>query len=141
MLKVENNERKEIIGFFSLSADAVFTSSEYSDSKIVLSGSAIRIYMFAIDEKYQKKKVKINVDGRVQEKTYASLLLLTCFDYIDDIVNNYIGAMYIVLNATKEGKGLYKNIGGFLELETDEKISYIEGDGPCVPMYKFIKEE
>lgn len=136
---------KEIIGFFSLAADAVIEPPEYNEyNKIVFKGSAIRIYMFAVNEKYQQKRVKISSSESKEliTKTYASLLLFSCFDYIDDIVNNHIGAMYVILSATEKGVGLYQNVGGFEFLETeDEVLSYIEGDGACKSMYKFIKND
>lgn len=136
-------EKNEIIGFFSLAADAVLNPPEYSKAnKLSFVGGAIRIYMFAIDEKYQKKSVDIiESDSKSITKTYASILLLTCFEYIDEIVCNHIGAAYVVLSATEQGIGLYKNVGGFEFLDGEEVIGYVQGDGPCVAMYKWIKED
>ena len=137
-------ERKEIIGFFSLCTDAVLSPPKYKDeSRFTFVGGAIRIYMFAIDEKYQKQSVEMVVsENETISKTYASILLLTCLDYIDEIANDYVGAMYIILSATKEGIGLYRNIGKFefLSDEDEEFVGYIKGDGPCALMYRFIKE-
>lgn len=136
-------DKNEIIGYFSLAADAVLNPPDYSDmNKLTFIGGAIRIYMFAIDEKYQKQSVDVMIsESEFISKTYASILLLTCFEYIDEIVKNHLGATYIILSATEQGIGLYQNIGGFNFLDEEEVIGYVQGDGSCRAMYKFIKEE
>lgn len=136
-------DKNEIIGYFSLAADAVLNPPDYSDmNKLTFIGGAIRIYMFAIDEKYQKKTVDVMIsESEYISKTCASILLFTCFEYIDEIVKNHLGATYIILSATELGIGLYQNVGGFNFLDEEEVIGYVQGDGPCRAMYKFIKEE
>lgn len=135
--KINDNTKQEIIGFYSLSSDSVLC---YSDSdKIMLDGGAIRIFMFAIDEKYKHKQLKIDH----QERTYASILLLDCLNLIDEIVDQYLGAKYIILNSTKEGHRLYKHTGDFIDLTDEEDfiLSDVEGNDECIPMYKYIKDE
>lgn len=126
-----------------MAADAVLNPLDYNDmNKLTFVGGAIRIYMFAIDEKYQKQTVDIMIsNNEFITKTYASILLLTCFEYIDEIVKNHVGATYIILSATEQGIGLYQNVGGFSFLDEEETVGYIHGDGPCKAMYKFIKED
>lgn len=133
-----NLVEKEIIGFYSLSADAVFTYPENS-SKILLSGGAIRINMFAIDSKFQGKNISIN---GIQRK-YASLMLLQCLNHITTIVQSHVGAMYIILDSTKQGEQLYRSVGEFHYLSEDDELHtpYAQGSEDCIPMYKFIKNE
>lgn len=130
------NNNFEIIGFFSLTTDVVTTLER---ENVVFSGGAIRIKMFAIDNKYKKKK--INVSG--EQITYASVQLKICLDIIESISNKYIGATYIVLNSTEEGKNLYLNKGAFeiLDEDDDYKVATIEEDTDCFPMYRQIRDE
>lgn len=130
----ENNFN--IIGFFSLSTDVVTMLDE---GKIFFNGGAIRIKMFAIDSKFQKRR--IDISG--QQITLASFLLKICFNIIESISKKYVGATYIVLNSTKEGKNLYLNKGNFeIFNEKDEyKTSTIKEDYDCIPMYKQIRAE
>ena len=129
--------KQEIIGFYSLSSDSVLCFSELDS--IMLEGGAIRIFMFAIDERYKHKKIRMNGEKR----TYASVLILDCLNFIDEIVNTYLGAKYIILNSTKEGYYLYKYTGNFMKLTEDEDLimSDVAGNGDCVSMYKYIKED
>ena len=69
----------ELIGFFSLCSDAVIDVS--ASEKETLMAPAIRIYMLAIDKKFQRKKITIgNLDI-----TYAHLLLDGCISIIQNI--------------------------------------------------------
>lgn len=135
-LNDENLCPVEVIGFYSLSTDSVLEKAEYeSQTRIIQCGPAIRIYMFAIDKKYQHKRIK----DTNTNMTIASMLLLDCLDTIEKIVTEDIGATFIILSATQEGKMLYKTTGEFSELDDDLDIPYIEGNGKeCIEMYKPI---
>lgn len=95
--------------------------------------------MFAIDNNYQKKKVNISN----KEITYATVQLKICLNIIETISNKHIGATYIVLNSTKEGKNLYLNKGGFEVLDENEdyRLAKIEEDYDCISMIKQIRFE
>ena len=96
VLTDDNGE--EIIGFFSLCSDAVYENLGTKREHIYYLGGAVRIYMFAIDKKYQDQNIRQNVKLK-----YASFLLLFCLNMIFDIVSNYIGVTFVVLHSTKEG--------------------------------------
>lgn len=55
ILMLTSNDKKIIVGYYSLAADCVFGESEVREGKEYKSG-AIRILMFAIDERFQHKK-------------------------------------------------------------------------------------
>ena len=149
-----NNTSEEIvtetylIGFFSLCADSLIeediikavddSSNEKTTNNINQISSAIKIHMFAIDERYQKKR-----DLSLNEKpiTYAHCMLMMCLNIIEEIVKRYLGATYIVLYSTKEGEGLYKYVGGFEELEETMSVPKSESDIKLLPMYRVIFEE
>lgn len=139
--EMENEQTTDkLVGFYSISADSVYSLDDTSSgNKIIYDGGAVRIHMFAIDEGFQHKTLKIGEE----KKTYASVLLLDCFEQINHIVNNHIGATYIILYATNLGYGLYKNVGNFEELTDADDIylSTIEGSEECIPMYKYIKDD
>lgn len=140
LLKLDDSSGKPlgIIGFYSLAADSVFEKIEYSSqTRIIQCGPAIRIYMFAVDKKYQHERIQLDDSSM----TIASMLLLDCLDTIEKIASEDIGATFIILSATEEGKMLYKTTGEFDELDEDLDVPYIEGDGKeCVEMYKPIFE-
>lgn len=138
-VETNNEEIVKLIGFFSIVADCVHSKENNSNNQVIFSGGAIRILMFAIDKRYQKTGVLINNST----KTYASIMLMLCFEQIYQLTSNYIGATFIVLDATNEGQGLYKNIGDFIPLSEDDEfgLSFIPGDGDCIPMYKYVKDE
>lgn len=131
----DNNIINDLIGFFSLSTDAMLEkSADYTSGKI-FNGSAIRISMFAIDKRYQQLKIKTENS----EHTFASMMLLYCINRIEDIVKNDVGAAYIVLNSTSEGFNLYKHIGNFEVIDEDYLTPIHPSDGiNCIAMYKPI---
>lgn len=127
LLTKEENNKIELIGFFSLAADAVL------ENTTIYNGGAIRILMFAVDERYQKQTILIGHNKR----TYASLQLVLCLETIQNIVEQSVGASYIVLSSTKEGYNLYTHVGEFETIDDDFQLTYHEGDGQeCIDMYK-----
>lgn len=122
--KIENKIDK-LIGFFSLSTDAILEKNDEYKTGKVFNGSAIRISMFAIDKKFQQIKTQTQ-DGI---HTIASIMLLNCIEIIKNIVKNHVGAAYIVLNSTKEGKNLYQHTGKFEVIEEDYSTPIHEKDG------------
>lgn len=130
----------KIVGFYSIAADSVYSVDDsLSQNRIIYNGGAIRIHMFAIDEKFHHKSLKIDNE----KKTYASVLLLDCLEQINHIVQKHVGATYIILSSTQAGYALYKNTGDFEELAEDDDIYLSDADGneDCIPMYKYIKED
>lgn len=137
-----------LIGFFSLCSDTLLEEEiiTYTDTcgikhehkEIKQIGSAIRINMFAIDERYQGiKEVYLN-DSSI---TYAHCMLILCFNIIEEIVKNYLGATYIVLYSTEKGEGLYKYVGGFDELDPSMSIPKTNADIKLKPLYRVIFED
>lgn len=124
----------EMIGFFSLCADAV----KHADNNTLL-GSAIRILMFAIDNRYQKQHVLVNCTPM----TYAHLMLDYCIDIIRNIVIRDLGAQLIILSSTNEGKNLYAHCGSFYEIELDDEMEFLEkeGDEKLIPMYRLVFDD
>lgn len=134
--KDENNKISDLIGFFSLCTDSMLEKTD--DYKIgkIFNGSAIRIHMFAIDKKFQQ--VKIETSNGIH--TLATIMLLNCLNIITNIVNNHVGASYIVLNSTKEGQNLYKHTGNFEIIDDDFATPLHEDETECISMFKPIFE-
>lgn len=129
----DNDRIIDLIGFFSLSTDSMLEKADNSPVGKVFNGSAIRIMMFAIDKKYQQSKMNLAFNNR----TFASTMLLYCIKVIRSIVNNHLGASYIVLNSTKEGFNLYSHTGKFEILDEDYAMPIHKEDGEeCIMMYK-----
>ncbi len=127
-----NEEVPCIMGFFSLSADSLIEKS--NDQKTIELGPAIRIYMFAVDKRYQGYHYHLS-------ETIASFLLNQCIEVIKKVVEHYIGATFIVLSSTKEGYHFYKKKGDFEELEQDMAMLDILGDNDTIKMYRDIFED
>ena len=88
--------------------------------------------MFAIDKKYQNTKI----DG--YGHTYAHFMLNACIDRIKEIKNKYIGAECIILNSTKAGYELYKNIGDFYEIDEEYRFPDYYENSSSIKMYRSI---
>lgn len=123
------------IGFFSLCADSLL---EKDGLDFIQAGSAIRINMFAIDNRYKGIR-KIAIDSK--PITFAHFLLIQCISIIKDIVEQYIGATYIVLHSTKEGYNLYHKIGNFEELDDEFSVIESQDNRNLKAMYRVIFEE
>lgn len=127
-----DKEEFNLIGYYSLSTDAV---SESSNGILRFNGGAIRISMFAIDKRYQGKRLCFEQ----KEQTLASFLLIHCLKEIRAIAQNNVGAMYIVLNSTQEGYNLYTNTGEFEPFDEDLLTLHHEDDGKeSIGMYKTL---
>ena len=132
LLKDEDNVI-DLIGYFSLSADAVLYN-EYNSMVPHFNGSAIRIQMFAIDSRFQGKRIQYNES---ENHTIASFMLSQCISIIENIVIKNIGVTYIILSSTKEGYNLYKYSGQFASIDEEYSLTLHEENGnECIDMYK-----
>ncbi|MCD7873122.1 MAG: hypothetical protein LUG21_07500 [Clostridiales bacterium] len=141
-------EPAKIAGFFSLNADAIIKGEHFDVIKalgdknhkndLIVDGKAFRISMFAVDQEYQDKYVVI--DG--VKKSFTTFQLFYCIEAIKHITEKYVGGKYITVWASKEGFDFFKSIGNFEEIILDgSMLSYSEGYGKCIPMYRTIRSE
>lgn len=128
-----DEEAQYILGFFSLSADTLVEILEREQYQQM--GPAIRIYMFAVDKKYQHQKFNFCK----KQCTIASFLLSYCIKKIKSIVQKNIGACFIILSSTHEGYQLYRNKGDFEVLDEDMKFIDIVGSTNMIDMYRNIE--
>lgn len=133
MVKWHNEQAKEIIGYYSLRANAILSEE---CGNLCFEGGAIQIFSFAIDKNYQGKKI-ISPDD-LKEKTIASFLLEYCINDIENIVEEDIGASCIVLCSTKQGLNLYKRHGFEFAQDEDYYVKSDESDSDCFEMYRTI---
>lgn len=68
-------------------------------------------------------------------------MLIVCLQLIEKIKNDFIGAECIVLNATREGYELYKNIGGFEELDDEYRLPDLYENKSPIKMYRSIESK
>lgn len=131
-----SSERSKLIGFFSLCADNMIESLMIDGQEnLTFAGSSIRIHMFAIDKEFQGKK---DLFLNNKEITYAHFLLSFCIELIQNLVKDNLGASFITLFSTKQGIGLYKNIGDFEELDSDYRMIPDAQNNDCIPMYRSL---
>lgn len=125
----KEDENISLLGFYSLATDAVL---ETYNNAPCFSGGAIRILMFAIDEKFQGKKIA--EENKTQ--TIASFLLNYCINMIKEIVEDNVGAAYVVLSSTTRGYNFYTHDDLFSELEDSLLLTYHEDNGEgCIDLY------
>lgn len=127
-LLIQND--KIVIGFFSLCCSCLL---EKNNDIYTTENPAIEIKMFAIDKNYH--------DTIIEEygHTYAHFMLLQCLNLIEKISSNYVGASCCVLTATDDGYPLYKNVGGFEELEDDYMVPDSNNEKHQTQMYRAIR--
>ena len=127
----------QIAGFFSICADAVKNSEESRNNAIL--APAIRIHMFAIDNRFKHKRIKLS---NSEEITYAHFMLEDCINRIKNLVNNEIGAELITVNSTQEGLLLYTNSGKFELADSFEgELLTSPDDEKLTPLIRLIFEE
>ncbi len=129
----------EIIGFYNLSVSSIDRTEQVNDNLIrIRMGGAVNINYFALDTRYHRQVQDTLPSGL---KIYLSDLLLDeCFERIEMITNEHVGAAFVTLNSTKEGLHLYQR-NGFEELEDDMSFTRETSDHDCIQLYRWINEE
>lgn len=129
----------EIIGFYNLSVSSLDQLQQIKERQYrVRMGGSININYFALDEKYHKQ-----IEGILPSGTniyLSDLLIDECFERIEMITQNYVGATFVTLNSTNEGLHLYTR-NGFEYLEEDMTFTMEESDYDCIQLYRWINEE
>lgn len=133
-----SSSKKEIVGFYNLGMSSLDQLQEVN-GRLIRSrmGGAVNINYFALDERYHRQ-----IKGQLPSGTniyLSDLLLDECFERIEQITQQYIGATFITLNSTNEGLNLYTR-NGFERLEEDMSFTMEESDHDCIQLYKWIHE-
>lgn len=121
----------KLIGFYSLTCSSLLEIND-KNKNVESYIPAICLKMFAIDKKYQD--IKITGYGH----TYAHFMLTACIDKIKEIKDHYVGAECIILNSTKDGYELYKNVGDFHKLDGEYKLPDYSENPNAIKMYRSI---
>lgn len=129
---------EQIIGFYNIGMSSLDQLQEVNGKQIRnRMGGAVNINYFALDENYHRKLKGQLPSG--QNIYLSDLLLDECFERIENIAENYIGATFITLNSTNEGLNLYIR-NGFEKLEDDMNFTMEKSEHDCIQLYKWIYE-
>lgn len=133
-------DNQDMIGFFSLCADILVEEDESQLNKTITNHSpAIKIKMFAIDERYKQKRVWLGKDNI----TYAHILFSQCLMIAQNITKNHVGATFLIANATKEGYNLYKYVGNMEQADENDsyRIPIGNEDNETIPMWRALFDD
>lgn len=122
------DDNKNVIGFFNLIASELIG---YSQGIQYPMGGSITIQYFAIDKKYQHKKIN-------NKFSYGDYLMQKCEDVIRNIYNK-VGFSFVLINSTEDGYSFYKR-NGYEEFEQDMYSISDEADKKCYKLYKTIED-
>ncbi len=124
-----SEDESDVIGYYNLGTGSL---EENQGTDRIKYGGTIHINAFAIDIKYQNVVFNETVAG---EKFYLSGIMLSdCMKRIEYIRENHVGASFVTLNATEDGRRFYLRMG-FDYLEENMIFSKEESEVSCVPMY------
>lgn len=136
--KVVDKKTGDIIAIYSLAASGIF----FEQTNYMQTIPAIKIDVFAVDEKYQKMHMNIESqeEKNPDEHRYLSdSIMCDVIDYCVTISQEYATIKYIILYADKKAKRFYERnlFNPFLDFMKKEKRMEIAKNDP---MYMRLDE-